>query len=220
MALEITDILSTNIVLLGINLLESQEKVNAFGKQVKSEVVSETLIASLVPEHGDALPRNLQIPKDRISMQCSPGRATVQKEYPEHDQLERLSDITSYAIQNSDLDEGLLISFGFNIDMVLELPPERTASRFLADLLFASSPRPVDEWTIIGGTGTLTFQNEEKQWTIRAEPRFGDRESSKVFLSLNLHIDNQSVPNRDKIHDFLQSTWANAHALQTWGEDK
>ena len=220
MALEITDILKTNIVLVGINLLNSQERVLSFGEQVGSEVVSETFLVPPGLEQGDALPRILRIPKDRISMQCAPGRSMVEKEYPERDHLERLSDIANYAIQNSELDEDLLTSFGFNIDMVFELPPAETAYRFLAGLLFASSPRPVDEWTNIGGSGTLTYDDGDNQWTITAEPRFGDRESSKVFTSLNLHINNRRVPSRDEMLGLLRSTWDNAHALQTWGEEK
>lgn len=50
----------------------------------------------------------------------------------------------------------------------------------------------------------MIFSDGADQWTISAEPRYGDDRTSRLFLSVNLHKHEQRFPSEDEILTSLE----------------
>ena len=96
-----------------------------------------------------------------------------------------------------------LATFGYNIDVVYEIAqPDVTANQFLGDRLFRGSVGELG--TILGGSGNRFRDGEGRGWELQMEPRFNDHNTTKVYLTLNLHYERQTIPSREDIRGHLQ----------------
>ena len=207
----VQDVLKANVVLVGIELLDSQDGVAEFQKSVGSEVVPEGVIIGGGPGGTPSQGQVLRLPRDRILLQCSSIRSVVEREYPTHDDLSRLAEITDCAIRNTKLSERAPDAFGFNIDLVCDQSSGGTALKYLADRLFSSSAQDIAGWTLVGGSGKLIFEENGNRWTVTAEPRFGDDKTTKVYLGLNSHFEEKRMPSQSDISASLHEAWDKAH---------
>ena len=216
MDLQVEDIIRMNVVLVGTQLLTSPVEKDAFSVSVNAEVteaITGGFTVSLGPTGISAQqpsipqPRLLTLQKERITLDLAPGLSTIFRDYPTKIEIERLAEVANLAISHSDLNTQTLQAFGFNLEAVCGLPYGKMFDGFLASSIYAPNITDNSCFRLTGGSTKMTFQNESGQWNVGLEPRFGDVASSKLFMTLNLHIASQAMPTRDEIHSSLHSTW-------------
>ena len=210
MAVIIEDVLQANMVLVGVNLINTPAETAAFRQSVGTEVTTvETGMGSEVVNRTHALNR------DRIKVTESPDRSAIAREYPTESDLERLSQVASMAITSTDLVGQELRAFGYNIELVYQPDPARLAIQYLSDRLFIPQLLQDGGWRLVGGTGQLFFEKDGRIWQVRLEPRFNDETTTRVFATLNLHQSEGDLifPMESEIRDSLRLIWMEAHNL-------
>ena len=215
MPIEIQDVLKVNIVFAGVGLLSGQDERTAFVRSVDTDVVVERLVAVPVPvgemtentESGTLLTLN----RDRIRLESVPNRTLIHRDYPTFESLERLAEVVIYAINDTETPENALVAYGYNIDVVYDPGAEVPSGVYLAERLYPGKQFGDESWNLVGGSGRLVFESEGVNWNVTIEPRANDLTGRKIYLSLNLHKDDQFLPNFDEMFDDLQTVWEQAH---------
>ena len=224
MPIEIQDVLKVSVVLAGVVLLGEQRQRDKFAELANSELIAEMLVSGPVPPPRPTIggPANvaetgllLNLLRDRIQLVSTPSRTSIERQYPNFDELNRLADVAGYAIDLTDLKGQVQSACGFNIEMVYGQTEEKPAETYIAERLFSHHGFGIEDWTLVGGGGKLSFQGEDARWNFAVEPRANDPSGLKVFLSLNLHRDTQQVPNREEILDSLQKIWNRSRSFAT-----
>ena len=222
MSLQIEEILKLNLVLVGVQLLSSSEEVTAFNALVGSEVL-ETVAQGIEVNFGPSglsasvpqspAPRTLSLERDRIVLDLNPGRSTITRNYPDEESIRRLSEIADFATAqfNSQVQE--LHAFGFNIEAVYGLTSGENAIQFLASRIFVPCLFQRSGFQLKGGSPRLSLERDGRLWNFTIEPRFGDPDGSKIFISVNLHVEENTMPSESHVKDFLQEVWDQAHAI-------
>ena len=102
MPVTIQDVLKINIVLLGIGLLKEPDELKAFRESVASDViVSGAGLAIGMP--GAETARRVTMNRDRIELDLSPSLSVIGRDYPAYGDLDRLAEVVSYALDNTNL---------------------------------------------------------------------------------------------------------------------
>ena len=223
MPIELQDVLKTNVVLLGVVLLGEQQQRDKFAELVGTEITSEVLISGSIPPRPTiGSPANvpetglvLSLHRDRVQLVSAPSRSSIERQYPTFDDLERLAEVAGYAIDLTDLGEQTPIAFGFNVDLIYRQTEEKSSERYIAERLFPHQRFGIEEWTLVGGGGKLSFEGNGARWNFTVEPRANDPSGRRVYLSLNLHRDRQHVPNREEILVSLQEIWDRSRDFAT-----
>ncbi len=223
MPIEFQDVLKTNLVLLGVNLLNEQHRREAFVSMSGTEVDVEPILQGPVlplpivgnasgPETG----LSLNMRRDRIRIDSLPSRTSIEQEYPRREDLERLTEVMNHAIELTDLENQVLTAFGFNIERVYRHTEEEPSEMYLANRLFSHQQGSLEGLTLAGGACKLGFIGDGAKWNFTLEPRANDPTNRKVFLSLNLHRDRPQAPGWEEIRDSLQQVWDRSEELATW----
>ncbi len=212
----IEDIIKVNFVLVGYRLLSTQEEVDAFTEGVGSDVQISGAGFTANVQSGLTEPLySLVLNKDRITLELSSLRSTISRDYPEKEDLQRLSDVVTAAIVNTPSPEQPPRAFGYNIELVFDPRAGTPAFQFLGHKLFRAELGN-QGWTLSGGSAKLIFRDDSDagsstmSWTATIEPRFNDVRSSRVFLSLNLHRAEQRIPTAENIESDLSNLWNQA----------
>ena len=218
MPVEIQDVLKANLVLLGVDLLNSQEAVQTFANAVGAEI---SIGANMLPGFpfpfpdipGPGAGGTITIDRDRIVIETSPTRTIIGRDYPSYDDLNRLSEVAGYAIEQT---EGAgaqpLRAIGYNIELVYDQTSTTTAIKYLAERLFTADMPSNEGWQLAGGTGRLTFDDTlGRRWNVSLEPRHKDQETTRIFMSVNAHQNNPRLPSKDEIKRYFQEAWQQAH---------
>ncbi len=138
----------------------------------------------------------------------------VVREYPgQVDDVESVVRLAGLAATNTNLQEESPAAFGFNIDMVYDQDSGEAARTYLGRRLFVRANELNERWTHVGGAGKLFAHEEGWQWTITLEPRLQVAETTKVFLSANLHVPEARMPDDNEMKDMLRRLWRGAHDL-------
>ena len=211
MTATVQDVLKANLVLVGISLLDGPEKLEVFHKLVGSEMIAGVGIAMNIPSGVTEQGRTFTLPKDRITLDILQSRSTISTEYPSKEHLDRLAEVAGLAINNSDVKEQQLRALGYNIELTFDQDSENSALGYLADRLFTDPPPRNDGWVLTGGSGQLIFEDGGRRWTVKLEPRLGEESTSRVFLSVNLHIVGEPCPQKSQIEDSLQEVWKQSY---------
>ena len=211
MAIDIQDILKVNVIFVGIGLLDEPASLEGFRNSVGSEVVPEGVIFEPHPGGAPMQGQILRLAKDRIFLESSPFRTLVNRDYPTQDGLERLAEIVASAIENTNLEARKPRAFGFNIELVFDQASENSALSYLANRIFSPNISGTQGWQLMGGAGKLIFKENAHRWTVRIEPRLNEEMTTKVFLALNFHINEERLPEKAEIHNLLLKTWEQAH---------
>ena len=182
---------------------------SAVGSEVVVTVPPPTNIPSGITGPGVSFTMN----RERISIETSPLRSAIKRDYPSSDNLAQLAQVAGFAIINTDLADQKPRAFGYNIELVYDQDSGLSAFRYLAGRLFTSSPFIIEEGQFVGGAGRLIYEMRGKRWTIAIEPRFRDNETTRIFLTLNLHSDEQRLPDEEEINVSLQEAWEQAHSF-------
>lgn len=210
MAVKIEDVLQTNLVLVGISLLNTPAEVSAFRQQVGTEVVStEAGIGNEVINSTHTLSR------DRITVASIADRTSVLREYPREEDLGRFAEVALAAIGHSVLNGQQLRAFGFNIELVYETAPPERAIRYLAQRLFKPNLLQDGEGDLVGGSGKIFYERYNRQWQATLEPRLNDGATTRIFAGLNLHRPESDISllTESEVLSALQLVWHEAHGL-------
>ncbi len=204
----VKDVLTANLVLVGADLLNDPSRHQEFVRAIGSEVIFDS----------DASPQQASfnicnIPRDRISIESSAGKSTVARAYPEKEDIERLSQVAIYAIEFTTLESTGLRGVGFNIDLVVEQFSGESAQKYIAGRIFSRTIPVARELEIKGGMAQLFFQEADRTWTIRIEPRVIHPENENVYLTVNYHVSSVALPSELEIRNSLNATWDRAHAF-------
>ena len=206
MAVTVTDVLKANLVLVGVELLRGEEQFKVFRTIVDTEVTIAPGPGLLIGAPSDIpLPGHiLSLNRDRIVLELSPSRSTINRDYPSKEGWDRLAKVAWHAIATSDLTDQQLRAYGYNIELVYEQNSGLPALRYLGERLFQSALFSDIGWESMGGSGKLNFMDDEERWQVLIEPRLNDAETTKIFLSLNLHKQEQTLPTEENIQDSLK----------------
>lgn len=213
MAINIQDVVSANLVLVGIGLLNTPEELEDFREGIDAtEIVSRSSLALTGPLSDNAeTGRTFALERERIVLEISSSRSSIERAYPLKGDLERLANVAGHAIAKTDLQGKSPRAFGFNLELVYDQTSEWPSVRYLAERLFSGVPPGNEGWQLFGGMGRLIFKDGDKFWTVKLEPRFNEHDTTKILLSINLHRNEQRLPDKGEIRDSLCETWDQAH---------
>ena len=218
MNLKLEDVSQVSLVMVGIRLLNTSDERDEFNRVVQTEVSEAPGVGELMfnaPEGTtiDLAPKTLVLNRDRISLTLIPDRSTISREYPAERDLERLGDVAASAIESSNLKAQQLRAFGFNINLVFEIRSGETAIQFIGSRMFTPDPFGHVGFRFLGGQCKLHLRRDGLNWNITVEPRRGDLNTNRVFVSLNLHKDESKIPSRTLIAESLKEVWTQAHSI-------
>ena len=210
MATTLVDVVSINLVLVGIGLLRSAEEAEHFKNSLDLDLRLEIGIVANAQTGITEPSRTFTVSRERLSLNLSASRSAIAREYPERVDLTRLAQVATQALGSTDLDGQQLQAYGYNIEMVFDQTSDERAFLYIGNRLFGYRPGSEGHWTFEGGAGRLVFSDTVGRRTFALEPRFNDESTSRVFLSLNLHKNDQTIPGQDEIKNSLDSIWSEA----------
>lgn len=199
------DVVSASLVLVGVGLLNEPDELERFRNAFTSELLVQagpglvTDMASGVTEPG----RELTLGRERIRLTLHSSRSTIAIDYPDDDGLDRFAGAIASAVAFTDTKGRVPGAFGYNMDLVLDQDSEEPAIRYIGRGLFRSRLPEALGQNFVGGSGRLIATDTVGRWTIDVEPRFNDNSTSRIFLRVNLHKDEQRLPNEDEIRKAL-----------------
>ena len=213
MAVTPPEVVKANLVLVGLRLLSAPEEFEAFRRAVGTDVQMAGTGLAMNIRSGLTEPMiSLALNKDRIAIELSPDRSTINRDYPLREDLRRLAEVAGQAISNTkSIAEQQPRAYGFNIELVLDQDSGVPAFEYLSKRLFDVGPLGNEGWQFVGGAGKLIFSDSGRRWTINLEPRFNDETESRIFLTVNLHEAEQDPPTADQIREFLEELWDEVH---------
>lgn len=198
MAAKLEDVLNANLVLVGVELLNDPEKFEQFRHEFASDLRFEVGLVTNGLTGVTEPSRTLVLSRDRIQFTLHASRSTITREYPEETGLAKLARSAALAIDLTDA-KGPPQAFGYNMELVFDQDSAQPARQYIGSRLFSRLPVANPGWDLVGGTGRMIFSDGTDQWTISAEPRFGDEATSRLFLSVNLHKYEQRFPSEDEM---------------------
>ena len=204
MTATLQDVVSVNLVLVGIGLLNDPGEFERFRSALDIDIRLELGLAANVPSGLTEPSRTLTLNRERIALNLSSSRSTISREYPDNSDLARLAQVAALAIESTDLGGQSSQAFGYNIEMVFNQDTGQSSVQYLGERLFDYGQLGKEGWDLVGGRGQLIFRNAVGQWTVSVEPRFGEESTSRFFLSLNLHKNEQRLPPEDEITKSLE----------------
>ena len=208
MAVTALEVIKTNLVMLGIRLLAAQEEFEAFRLAVGVDVLAAGAGLATNIQSGIAEPvLGLTLNRDRITMELSPTRAVISRDYPVRQDLHRLAEVAGQAINNTDVAGQQTQAYGFNIELVFDQDSGEPAFEYLSRRLFDADPLGNEGWQFVGGAGRIVFDDSGRRWTINLEPRFNSETESRVFLNANLNINERTTPDEAIIRAWLEEVW-------------
>ena len=207
MSAENAILLRMELVLVGLRLLNTSQETDNFIRATNTEVVVSPL--GIIGGSTDQAKR-LELQMERITVSLLPDRTNFERAYPNRDNLERLSEIVDLAAQHTENENAKPTSFGYNADLAYDLPSGQSALSYLGTRLFNKQQLDTAEWELVGGAGRLVFNSVSERWTVVTEPRFNDPETSRVYLSLNLHKAERRFPQSTEVRESFNKVWDQA----------
>ena len=216
MAATIQDVVSANLVLVGVSLISTPDEVEQFRSSIGGVDLQEEFgLAGSLPAGLVEPNRRLTLNRDRIFLTLSPSRSSISREYPSLENLqadlERLSEVSTQAIKGTNLGSQNLVAFGYNAEVIFNQDSGDPAIRYLGGRLFGHSFPRGKPWDLSGGSGQLIFTDGTRRWTFSVRPRSEDERESRVALGLNLHLNQQNLPNKVEIRNSLEEVWTEAN---------
>lgn len=212
MAVTTPEVVTASLVLVGLRLLSAPEELESFKSSIGTDVQLAGVAMGVNIQTGIAEPGlTLTLNRDRIKLESSRLRSTINRDYPSREDLPRLAEVSAQAISNTSIADQHLRAFGLNIELFFDQQSGDTAFEYLSKRLFDVGPLGNEGWQFAGGAGRLIFNDSDRRWTISLEPRFNDETESRVFLRVNLHKARQTVPAEDEIRISLEETWDEVH---------
>ena len=207
------EILSANLVLVGVDLLATPDALNRFREANDPDLRVQQGMSTEIPSGITEPSRTVELGRERIVLELSASRSSITKEYPVESDLERLTEIVTFAINASGAGEKNPRAFGYNVELVHNPNTGEAASPYIGRVLFGKQPLGKENWELSGGNGQIIFNDlsYDRQWTVNIRPRSNEARDSRVFVGLNLHYDEQEMPSREAIISSLKELWNEAH---------
>ena len=208
MPTRLREIISVSLVLLlDKGLLSEADQLQTFQHEVDVDFRQEVGMAANVTT-GETHPnRVLHLDRHRISLNLSPGRSSITREFPLIDTLDRdlggFAEIANHALNATGLHE-TTCDFGYNAEMVFDQDANETALEFIGQRLLRHDVLDQTGRHLVGGNCRIIVRDESGQWTYSIEPRAGDLQRRRVFVGTNLHKVNSVLPNEGEISSSLK----------------
>ena len=218
MIVELEDLLSTGLVVLGVQLLNKSDSKQEFVSRVDGEV-SETpvvevarMVTSINVSDAEApsLPSPtpiLRLDRDRISLDFSPGRSSILQEYAKPGDFARLVEVTNLAFELTDFHAETPSAYGVNIIAVYSLFDGVTASQFIADQMYDLTPLREYGYHIRSASSDLSLERDGLAYNVRFQPRLQSSQTPKLYVGLNAHSDDGSSLLQADLNALFESAW-------------
>ncbi|MCY3506561.1 MAG: hypothetical protein OXH41_10400 [Chloroflexi bacterium] len=210
MAFTVIDALRANLVFRGIRFLPEDSDFDDFREAMQTEVIRRTEVVDDQQRIDVML-----MSRERTSLLLGGDGSQIERQHPDRDDLALLADATSTCIDKSTLGEDEVPeAYGYNMELVFDQDSEIPAGEYLASQMLgealASSGVP---WKSTSGGFDLRLEEEGRTWTFQVEPRFWEKDTTRVFVKVNHHRDEQTLPSRHEILADLELTWDRSHML-------
>lgn len=213
MTFTVQDVVKADLVLLGLHLLRTPDELERFRQSINADVqITGTGLVANIASGTTEPGRSFAVNKDRITLESSQSRSSIAREYPaDKADLRRLANVAWQAISSTSHEGQPLRAFGFNMEIIFDQHTETSAFGYLSRRLFTDDPLGNEGWEFVGGAGRLLFVEGGRRWTVSFEPRFNNEEESRVFMGVNLHIDERSMPDETELIALLDEIWDESH---------
>ena len=196
-------VLSTNLVLVGVELLNELDMIERFRADLGPDLRIEFGMVGNVVSGMAERSRILTLSKDRINLILHASRSTIEREYPEEEGFERLAHAAVRAIESTRMGDRVPRAFGYNMELRFDQQSGQPAFQYLGNRLFATQLFDKPGRNLVGGTGTLFSEDAAGRWTITVEPHLNNPDTSMIFLRINLHKQEQRFPDETEIRATL-----------------
>ena len=213
MAVDLLDVVSSNLVLIGTGLLNHENEIERFKTAFDLDMRLEIGVVANAVTGTTEQSRTFTLNRERISLNLSSSRSTITREYPTRSEFTRFAEVVTLAIDCSEVDRRSPRTFGYNIEMVFGQDTGLPAVRYIGERLIGPDHLGESGWELTGGAGRVSFNSAGGRRNFVVEPRFGDEETSRLFLSVNLHQQETNLPEQDEITKTLESLWSEAIAF-------
>lgn len=220
MTVEPQYVIRADLVLVGVNLLSTDQEIRSFREKVVGDFQQQPGVDINVPLGTAGPSRTLVFPQERIILNSSQARSTVRRDYPSIDslqpELERLSVVVADAIDCSSAEsKSRLRSYGYNMLVVFNQTAHTRAIEYLGERLFSSRARQFGSKTQVGGSGVLVFSDRGTQWTFRIEPWPTDEPATnRVSVTVNRHTEvAMRLPSHADVIQAFMDSWTESSAF-------
>ena len=190
MAVQVVDLLAFEFVLVGVELIKTEDDVRRFIATADEIVVNPIAPVNRNTTEG----RILTIDRDRIDIRLTPGRSSVRQKYPSEERIDSFVKTISAAIHSTQTPKDGLQACGYNVEMVYAQRSAKPSISYIGERLF-DKPSVIDGWHTIGGTGAIRYRGSDGLVrNVHLEPRYKDEATNRVFLNFNLHIEGPTMP--------------------------
>ena len=187
-----TELISINFVILGVELLDSSESIDRFGRNFYEYRWSN------INDVSGGTGKRVSLDRDRIHIDLTPRRSTVLQEYPGDDGIPALAEIVHQALEYTEKPLTSAMAHGFNAEFSFSTG-EVSAFNYIAAKTFSGFPE-INDWRIVGGSARITFQDRAGiVRNLSIEPRFMNEQIRRAYLNINLHIEKTGEPSKDEI---------------------
>ena len=223
MAASLREITNFSLVIIDLDLLASEGALRTFQNAVDGDIRHGGGISVDAATGQTQQARILNLDRDRITLHLSSARSSITREFPATNNLEaeisRFAQIVECALPVEDGPSTARHNFGFNAELVFDQDDSPTAFEFLGERLLRSERLAPPSGQFVGGACRMIFVDELGQWTYNLEPRFNDLQSSRVFISVNLHYVERPLPHGKEISDaILQMVSGAVNLMNRLGE--
>ena len=192
MSITRTELISINVVIVGVELLDSLESIDRFGKSFYEYRWSPLNDASGGPG------RRVSLDRDRIHIDLTPLRSTVRQEYPRRDGIPALAEIVHQVLENTEKPLANIAAHGFNAEFSFPTG-EVSAFSYIGTKALSGFP-VIHDWQMAGASARMTFVDPVGVVrNISIEPRFMNEQIRRGHLNINLHFGTGGAPSKDKI---------------------
>ena len=220
MAIPVDDFVSTNLVIIGIDLLETPEQLMEFREQVGSPLTIEAGVVTNFPVGLTEASRRVQLARDRVILELTGSRSTITKEFPDIEDpsadFERLAKVTDCAVSVSGVASNAIRAYGYNMELVFGLDPDQSPRDFLGTRLFGQDFRHDEGWDLVGASSQLIFNRGTRQWTFSLRSGGENGPASTVLLGSNVHYEETELPSGQAVFDALTEIWYESRNFMNW----
>lgn len=200
MPVEITYVTTANVVIANFEALNSEQSLRRFFEEADA-------LASSSFEPDGAL--SLDFPQDRISVvRRLDGNTQIKREFPiAIGDLNRLAKIADLAIVNTETDHETH-TFGFNVEATCTQRSRDSSSRYLAEQFFDVEQLAIEGFRNFGSsTWEIEFSDDQRRWRLGIRRLDNAFAVPNLYVTLNSHYSDQTLPDRGTIRKRLRETW-------------
>lgn len=217
MAAHLREIINFSLVIMDLELLAPDGSFTDFQRGIDAEVRQGGGVSIDVTTGQPQQARILHLDRDRITLNLSPGRSSVTRDFPAVESLS--ADAARFAhVVHSALVAGNNLSdarqtFGYNAELVFDQDSNPTAFEYIGERLIRNERVASPDRQFLGGACRMIVRDELGQWTYNLEPRFNDVQNPRVFINVNLQNEERPLPQGTETADAIVQLVQSVQAL-------